>query len=344
MRFETRNLRELPKLRDGLGYLYFEHGRVEQQFQSIALIRPPPGDDAPGEVITVPCAALGVLLLGPGTTVTHAAIKALADNGCSVLWMGEEGQRFYAQGTGETRSSARLLKQVRAMSTPTEQLAIVAKLYRMRFPEPLPADFTLQQLRGREGVRVRDAYARASKATGVPWSGRNYNRGDWRSADPINRALSAANACLYGLAHAGIVSLGFSPALGFIHTGKQLSFVYDVADLYKLETVVPAAFATAAESGEHVETRVRAALRKRCHGVGLLERMSKDLLGLFDIVEGSESDPWANDGSAPGQLWDGDATVDGGVAYGKDPVLGAEPVDSGERTPTTSYFYGDPPF
>lgn len=319
MRFETRNLRELPKLRDGLGYLYFEHGRIEQQDQSIALIKAPAQDAAAGEVICVPCAALGVLLLGPGTTITHAAVKALADNGCSALWLGEEGQRFYAQGSGETRSSARLLKQVAAMATPQRHLGVVVRLYRMRFPEKLPDNLTLQQLRGREGARVRDAYAHWSRVTGVEWNGRNYDRGNWQNSDPVNRAISAANSCLYGLAHAGIVSLGFSPALGFIHTGKQLSFVYDVADLYKLETVVPAAFATVAESQFQVEARVRKSLRERCHGIGLLDRMSKDLLTLFDLDE-TEADTWSTDPAAPGQLWDGASTVEGGKSYDPAPA------------------------
>lgn len=320
MRFETRNLRELPKLRDGLGYLYFEHGRIEQQAKSIALIKAINGNNESevGEVISVPAAALGVLMLGPGTTVTHAAIKTLAESGCSVLWTGEEAQRFYAQGTGETRSSARLMKQVQALATPERQLAIVIRLYRMRFQEVLPASYTLQQLRGREGARVRDAYIKWSRDSGVPWTGRNYHRGDWQSADPINRALSAASSCLYGLAHTAIVSLGFSPALGFIHTGKQLSFVYDIADVYKLETVLPAAFTTVAESSEQVESRVRKTLRDCCHGIGLLERMSKDLLGLFDISEGTESDPWARDSAAPGKLWDSMGEVDGGKSYGNE--------------------------
>lgn len=175
-RFETRNLRELPKLRDGLSYLYFEHGRIEQQDSSIALIGAPKDDGVALEVIAVPAAALAVLMLGPGTTVTHAAIKALAENGCSVLWTGEEGQRFYAQGTGETRSAARLLKQAEAAASPEHHLRTVLRLYRLRFAETLPSNLTLQQLRGREGVRVRDAYARLSRETGVSWKGRLYRR------------------------------------------------------------------------------------------------------------------------------------------------------------------------
>lgn len=335
-----RNLRELPKLRDGLGYLYFEHGRVEQQDKSIALI-PAPGDAAPVlEVIAVPAAALAVLMLGPGTTVTHAAIKALSENGCSVQWTGEDGQRFYAQGSGETRSAARLLRQVAALASTEKQMQVVLKLYRMRFAQALPAGLSLQQLRGHEGVRVRDAYALWSKASGVEWKGRNYDRGNWRDADPINRAISAGNACLYGLAHAAIVSMGFSPALGFIHVGKQLSFVYDVADLYKLDAVIPVAFATVAESSEHIESRVRKALRERCRSIGLLERMSGDLLKLFDL--GEDADPWASDAAAPGNLWDRNGEVAGGHAY--DDALVESPDSSAAPDSAEVAKSDEPPF
>ncbi len=132
----------------------------------------------------------------------------------------------------------------------------------MRFREPLPEQLTLEELRGREGIRVRQAYAEAARATGVPWTGRSYRSSDWRSADPVNRALSCANSCLYGLCHAAIISAGFSPALGFIHTGKMLSFVYDVADLYKTEVTIPAAFAVARESDAAIEVRARKVCRE----------------------------------------------------------------------------------
>ena len=304
-----KNLRELPKFRDGLSYLYIEHGRIEQRHKSIAWY----GEE--GEV-AVPCAALSVLLLGPGTSVTHAAVRALADNGCSICWVGEDGVRFYASGTGETRSSKRLLKQVEAWSDPDWHMRIVESMYRMRFPQPIPDGLTLQQIRGMEGVRVRDAYANASRATGVPWTGRSYQRGTWQSATPVNRALSAGSACLYGICHAGIISTGYSPALGFIHTGKQLSFVYDVADLYRTQLVVPIAFKVTQESDQGVERRVRERLREASRQVRLLERIVDDLAYLFSPpVDG---DPYAEDGCRPGMLWDPVAEVPGGTAYGRD--------------------------
>jgi len=181
-------------------------------------------------------------------------------------------------------------------------------------------------VRGLEGVRVRNAYARWSRETGVPWYGRSYDRGNWRAADPVNRALSAGASYLYGLAHAAIVSLGFSPALGFIHTGKLLSFVYDIADLYKADYLVPAAFRTVAESEEAVERRVRRALREAIQEGRLLERMAEDLLNLFrGLGLPEEEDPVEEDPTRPGGLWDLEGEVEGGVAYGgDDPGEGAE--------------------
>ncbi len=309
MRYEAHNLQELPKFRDGLSYIYVEHARIEQQDKAIACYR---SDGA----VAVPAAALGVLLLGPGTSITHAAIKALAANGCSVFWVGEEMARFYASGTGETRSSAHLLCQARAWADPKTHLQVVIRLYRMRFSEPLPGDLTLEQIRGHEGVRVRDSYAYWSRETGVPWHGRNYNRGNWAAADPINRAISAGAANLYGLCHAAIVSAGYSPALGFIHTGKQLSFVYDVADAYKAELLIPTAFKVVAESEGDAERRLRAVLREQIREIKLLERIVSDLHSLFDSLD--IPDPYTVDAAKPAELWDEGDTVPGGVAYGSD--------------------------
>lgn len=317
MRYESRNLRELPKFRDGMSYLYVDRAIVEQEAKGIALYR----EDG---VVAVPAASLGVLALGPGTRVTHAAIKSLAENGCSVIWVGEDMTRFYAQGLGETRSATRLLRQARAVSDPKQHMEVVLRLYRSRFPEPLPDGLTIQQIRGREGVRVREAYAHASRETGVEWSGRSYKRASWNDTDPVNRALSTGSSLLYGVCHAAIVSAGYSTALGFIHTGKQLSFVYDIADLYKATTVIPAAFAVTAESPEGVESRVRTTLREKLRSARLLETVVSDLHRLFDGLDGddattlNEDDPYAEDAAQPGQLWDPHGDVEGGTDHGGD--------------------------
>ncbi|MEN6484398.1 MAG: type I-E CRISPR-associated endonuclease Cas1e [Syntrophobacteraceae bacterium] len=307
----VQDLHVLPKFSDGWSYLYIEHCRVDQEARAIAI------HDESGKV-PVPCANLALLMLGPGVSITHAAISVLADHGCLVAWCGEEGVRFYAVGMGETRSAASFLHQARTWADADLRLKVVHRLYQLRFAETFDPELTLRQIRGMEGVRVRDAYARAARETGVPWSGRSYQRDKWTDADPVNRALSAANSCLYGICHAAIISAGFSPALGFIHTGKMLSFVYDVADLYKAEITIPAAFRAAAEEKDGLERRVRISCRDLFVSTRLLERIIPDIQkALMLPKKGTTSDgPFDQDAAAPGSLWDPvTGEVEGGCAY-----------------------------
>lgn len=299
-----RDLHELPKLRDSLSYLYVEHAVLNQKQKAIELFR----EDGTARV---PIADLSVLFLGPGTSITHAAVKALADGGCSVIWTGEEMTRFYAQGVGETRRAAHVLWQAELASDPIRRMEVVGRMYRFRFAEELPPGLSLPQVRGMEGVRVRDAYARASRDYGVPWRGRRYDRTEWGRSDPINRALSAANALLNGLCHAAIVSGGYSPALGFIHTGKQLSFVYDIADLYKVEVTIPLAFRAVAEAPAHAEKEVRRLCREQFREVRLLDRIVPDIDALLRIgptgpqMADDTGGDFDSDPALPGPLWDG---------------------------------------
>lgn len=318
------DLHLLPKVRDGWSYLYVEHCKVEQEAKGIAIY------DTNGKA-PVPCATLSVLMLGPGTSITHAAIRALADNGCLVIWSGEEGVRFYAQGMGETRSASRLLRQSWLVSDPARRLAVVRRMYERRFPDPLDPELTLQQIRGKEGVRVRDSYARASRETGVEWQGRSYRRSNWATADPVNRALSCANSCLYGICHAAIVSAGYSPALGFIHTGKMLSFVYDIADLYKADLTIPVAFQVVQAGTDTLESRTRRACRDSFHAGRLLARIVEEIDSVLTVPptalpDGTVPDFDADD-AAPGGLWDPDAgEVAGGVNFADDVEEGSGSV------------------
>jgi CRISPR-associated protein Cas1 len=298
MEIKMRDLHELPKLRDGLSYLYLERCRIDKKQQAVEFI------DEEGRTM-IPAAALAVLMLGPGTSITHAAVKTLADGGCLVVWVGEDGTRCYAQGGGETRRAYHLLRQAELSSDPEKRLCVVKRMYQRRFGDKLAPGLTLQQVRGLEGQRVRQAYAQASARYGVVWRGRRYDRNDWTGSDPINRTLSAVNALLNGLCHAAIVSGGYSPALGFIHTGKQLSFVYDIADLYKVEMTIPLAFRVVAEATDHLRSRVRLACRETFRERKLLKRILPDIENLLDISAevlqaGEEVD---SDPARPEPLW-----------------------------------------
>jgi len=303
----VQDLHVLPKFRDGWSYLYVERCRIDQDARAIAV------HDESGRV-PVPCANLALLMLGPGVSITHAAISVLADHGCLVAWCGEEGVRFYAVGMGETRSAANFLHQARLWANEESRMQVVHRLYQLRFSEEFGKELTLRQIRGMEGVRVRDAYARAARETGVPWSGRSYQRDKWSDADPVNRALSAANSCLYGICHAAIVSAGFSPALGFIHTGKMLSFVYDIADLYKAGISIPVAFNAVLEDRDGLERRVRLMCRDKFASTRLLERIIPDIQAALMLPKRSAGmAPFDQDAAAPGSLWDpAEGEVEGG--------------------------------
>ena len=293
-------MRDLPKIRDSLSFLYFEYGHLEQSKLGVEFVNKQVR-------IPVPVASLAALMLGPGTTVTHGAVRQAAEAGCSLVWCGERGVRCYAQGIGETHKAYRLMRQAELSVQPTQRLQVVERMYRARFAEPLPAGLRLEQLRGREGIRVREAYAQAARHHGITWNGRNYDRSDWESADPVNRALSAANACLHGLVHAALLSSGYSPALGFIHQGKQLSFVYDIADLYKMELTVPVAFSVVAEGLPSLETQVRKRCRDAFTNLRLLQRIVPDVDRLLRLdVEPENPDGFDPDAdpALPTPWWD----------------------------------------
>lgn len=295
-------LQIIPRFDDSLTYLYTEHARVDRSDSSIALW------DERGKT-EVPVAALRVLMLGPGCSLTHAAVQVLAECNCLVIWSGEELVRFYAHGMGGTRSASRLLHQAAMASNSESRWQVVRRMYARRFAEMPPADYNIEQLRGMEGQRVRASYRLWSDKTGVPWTGRFYDRGQWGHADPINRALSAANSCLYGLCQAAILSAGYSPALGFIHTGKQLSFVYDVADLYKTDLSFPVAFQIAKNDPPQLERAVRLAMREAFRGSRLIERIIPDLRSLLaDETAEEEAEAYDDDPARPADLWEGPTT------------------------------------
>ena len=270
------NLRALPKLRDSISTLYLERGRLTQSKNGVEF------ENDLGR-IAVPVATLCALLLGPGTTVTHRAVHTVARSGCSMLWVGEEGVRLYAAGHGETRKAYVLQRQAELVSDPALRLRVVERMYRMRFGEPLPPGLSLQEVRGHEGARVRRAYREAAERFGIDWHGRRYDRDDWDASDPVNRALSAANACLNGVCHAAVVSAGYSAGLGFVHQGKQLAFVYDVADLYKSLLTIPIAFSAAAEKAKKLETVVRTRCRDAFRQFRLLDRILPEIRQLLDL-------------------------------------------------------------
>lgn len=237
--------------------------------------------DALGIRTQIPIGGIACLMLEPGTRVSHAAVALAARVGCLLVWVGEAAVRVYAAGQPLGHRADRLLHQTSLAIDPAARLRVVRKMYELRFGEPVPPDRDVEQLRGMEGARVRKLYGLLAAEHGIEWQGRNYDRSSWGTGDLPNRCLSAATACLYGVTEAALLAAGYSPAIGFIHTGKRQSFVYDIADLVKFETVVPAAFRTAAGRPPDPERAIRVACRDAFRQTQLLARLiplAEDLL------------------------------------------------------------------
>lgn len=273
-----RTLHELPRFQDRWSYLYLERGTLDQDAAGLVF------HNQQGHT-PIPIGQLSLVMLGPGSTVTHAAVKAMATNNCLLAWVGQEGVRMYAHSMGGTYSARRLLHQARLLCDESQRLAVVYRMYQKRFPGTALEGKTIEQVRGMEGLRVRKAYEQAAAQAGIAWEGRHYDQDDWYDASPANRALSAANACLYGVCHAAIVSAGYSAALGFIHTGKMLSFVYDIADLYKTDVTIPVAFRVAASGSRTLERDVRLECRKAFHEQRLMDRILPDLKEVLGVSD-----------------------------------------------------------
>ena len=267
---ERPDLQALPQIGDRLTFLYLEHCQINREDSAI-LVRDERG------TTRIPAAAITVLLLGPGTTVTHRAIELIGDAGVGIVWVGEHGVRFYASGRPLTHRAQLLMKQAQLVSNQRTHLAVVRRMYQLRFPGEDVSGLTAQQLRGREGVRVRKAYRTAAKEWNLPWSGREFDPDNFSSGDPVNQALSAGHACLYGVAHAVIAALGCSPGVGFIHVGHERSFVYDIADLYKADLTIPIAFEMAAKKPDDLPSAVRRRIRDEMAARHLLEQIVRDI-------------------------------------------------------------------
>jgi CRISPR-associated protein Cas1 len=212
-------------------------------------------------------------MLEPGTRISHAAVSLASRVGCLLVWVGEAGVRLYASGQPGGARADRLLYQAKLALDDIARLKVVRKMYELRFKEKPPEKRSIQQLRGIEGARVRKMYELLARQYRVPWARRNYDADDWGSGDIPNRCMSSATACLYGVCEAAILAAGYAPAVGFIHTGKPQSFVYDVADIFKFDTVVPVAFRIAARKPRDPERDVRLACRDSFRQTGILKRI-----------------------------------------------------------------------
>lgn len=266
--------RPIP-LKERASILFVERGNLDVLDGAFVVV------DVTGVRTHIPIGGIACLMLEPGARVSHSAVSLAARAGTLLVWVGEGGVRLYAAGQPGGARADRLLWQARLALDDDARLKVVRKMFGIRFDEAAPERRSVDQLRGIEGARVRRLYELNAQRFGVTWKRRDYDVAKWDMSDVPNRCLSAATACLHGLTEAAVLAAGYAPALGFLHTGKPLSFVYDIADLFKFDTVVPLAFEIA---GKAAKGRLGApaggpegAVRRACRDVfrksGLLEKV-----------------------------------------------------------------------
>jgi CRISPR-associated protein Cas1 len=265
-------LKPIP-IKDRNSMIFVGMGRIDVKDGAFVVI-----DEVNGERMHIPVGSIACLMLEPGTRISHAAVKLAATTGTLIIWVGDAGVRLYSAGQPGGARSDRLLYQAQLALDESLRLKVVRKMFEIRFGEPAPERRSVDQLRGIEGARVRKTYELLAKQYNVEWHGRRYDPKDWEKGDKVNQCLSAATACLYGVTEAAVLAAGYAPAIGFVHSGKPLSFVYDIADLVKFETVVPIAFRIAAQNPYKPDKEVRIACRE-------IFRTSKLLKRLIPLIE-----------------------------------------------------------
>lgn len=262
----------LPQVKDKYPFLYLERGRLEIDDSSIKWI------DCEKNVVRLPIATINTLLLGPGTSVTHEAIKVMTAANCAVCWVGEDSLLFYAVGQNPTADTRNLRSQMLAASDEVKATEVARKMFAKRFPKAELTGKSLKEMMGMEGYRVRELYEAKAKEYGVGWKGRSFVPGKFEMGDMTNQILTSTNAALYGVLTSAIYSMGYSPHIGFIHSGSPLPFVYDMADLYKEQLCIDLAFSlTFKMAGKYNKHKVAEEFRRRVIDMDLLSRVGPDI-------------------------------------------------------------------
>lgn len=297
-------LKPIP-IKERNSMMFVGMGRIDVRDGAFVVI-----DEVNGERMHIPVGSLVCIMLEPGTRISHAAVKLASATGTLLIWVGEAGVRLYSAGQPGGARSDKLLYQAKLALDNDLRLKIVRKMFEVRFKEPAPQRRSIDQLRGIEGARVRATYKMLAQQYGIEWYGRRYDVKDWEKGDVINQCISAATSCLYGITEAAILAAGYAPAIGFLHSGKPLSFVYDIADLVKFDTVIPVAFKVAAKNPSSPDREVRLA----CREVFRTSRLLRTIIPLIEevLAAGEIAPPSPPEDSQPPAIPEPDSIGDSG--------------------------------
>ena len=266
----------LPQVKDKYPFIYLERGRLEIDDSSIKWL------DCEGNVVPLPIATINSLFLGPGTSITHEAIKVLAASNCGVCWVGEDCLKFFAFGQSPTANTRNFRHQISLASDPIKSLTVARRLFAKRFPDADLIGKNLNEMMGMEGYRIKNIYNEKALKYKIGWKGRSFQPNKFELSDTTNQILTSANSALYGVLSSAIHSMGYSPHVGFIHSGSPLPFVYDMADLYKENLCIDLAFFMSLElAGKYDRIKVISEFRNRITSMDLMSKIGEDLSELL---------------------------------------------------------------
>lgn len=233
------------------GLLWLDRGRLDVEAGCLRFTTAG-GALAAGDY-QIPQQALSMVLLGPGSSITHDALRLLAHQGTALAAIGEGGVRLYTAPPMMAATSALARRQAALWAKPASRIAVARKMYALRLGEILPhRDIEVQ--RGIEGGRVKEAYRRLAEEYEIDWRGRRYDRANPSAADPPNQAINHASSAVVAAASIAVQATAAIPQLGFVHEDSSQAFTLDIADLFRDEVTLRIAFGAVKESASSQRT------------------------------------------------------------------------------------------
>ncbi len=278
---------------DRSGLLWLSRGALTARDGTLSFERGPSGSAAndplePGHY-AIPFQGVSMILLGPGSTVSHDALRLLARHGTALAAVGEDGVRCYTAPPLIADRSGLARRQARAWADPNVRLHVARRMYAWRMGEVLPHQ-DIAVLRGIEGARMKETYRLMAAQIGIEWRGRRYDRARPGANDAPNQALNHAASAVEGAAAIAVSATATLPQLGFIHEDSGQSFVLDVADLFRDSVTIPVAFRAARRvtekgAGENIERVTRRECGRTLSRERTIPKMIERIKALFEEIE-----------------------------------------------------------
>lgn len=277
---------------DRHGLLWLEYGKLSVEDGTLRFLGAKSSVLDAGDY-AIPYQAVSMILLGPGTSLTHDVLRLAGRHGMLIAAVGEGGVKSYtAPPMGQGRSHVARAHAER-WADPMHRLDAARRLYAWRFGRILPHR-DIETLRGIEGARMKEAYRLVSQRFGIEWHGRRYDRHDPNAADPPNQAINHAATFVESAADIAVAAVGALPPLGFIHEDSSNAFTLDIADLYRVDVSLPLAFGAVKALRERkvdsLEREVRQRAVRLFRQEKLIPKMIDRIKELFD-VDDRGSDP-----------------------------------------------------